>query len=118
MATSRYSRTENQQLADRDYKEVYPEKFDDRRKFFINKIATLNIRYPTFDDILAIDYEDYVWSLGDRYYKLAQTYYGDTRYWWVIAWFNKKPTESHLKVGDIVRIPKSIDTLLSTMGYW
>ena len=55
--------------------------------------------------------------MGDRYYKLADGYYGDSRYWWIIAWFNKKPTESHIKVGDIIRVPTSLGDILSAMGY-
>ena len=55
--------------------------------------------------------------MGDRYYKLAASFYGDARYWWIIAWFNKKPTESHIKVGDIIRIPTSLGDILAAMGY-
>lgn len=114
---SRYNRTEIQRLDDLDYKGVYREKFNQNRKLFLRKLQTINIDYPTFDDMLEIDYENYVWTLGDRYYKLASAFYGNANYWWVIAWFNKKPTESHLKVGDVVRIPKSLSDVLTAMGY-
>ena len=114
---SRYNTTEEQELRDIDYKRVYFEKFDKGRKQFIKKIATLNIDYPTFDIVSSIEYENYVWALGDRYYKLSAAFYGDPTYWWVIAWFNKKPTESHLKVGDVIRVPKSLGSILSAIGY-
>ena len=55
--------------------------------------------------------------MGDRYHKLAEAYYGDATYWWVIAWFNKKPTESHISPGDVIRIPTSLGSILSAMGY-
>jgi len=114
---SRYNRTEIQNLSDLDYKKVYKEKFDSNRKQYLRKLQTINIDYPTFGDLLDIDYENYVWTLGDRYYKLSANFYGDPNYWWVIAWFNKKPTESHLKIGDVIRIPKSLGEILTAMGY-
>ena len=54
---------------------------------------------------------------GDRLDNLAYEFYGDPRYWWVIAWFNKKPTESHCSLGDIIRIPKPIGQVLTSLGY-
>ena len=30
----------------------------------------------------------------------------------VIAWFNKAPTESHVKIGSVVSIPKPIQRVL------
>ena len=103
--TSRYSKTRPQELNDLQYKQVYPEKFENYRKSYLLKKETLNINYPTFNDVLGFDYEIHVWGVGDRYYKLASRYYGDPTYWWVIAWFNKKPTESHIEVGDFIRVP-------------
>lgn len=114
---SRYNKTDNQNLRDLDYKAVYRDKFDNNRKEFISKIATINIEYPSFDEMLSLDYDDYIWTLGDRYYKLASKYYGDPTYWWIIAWFNKKPTENHIKIGDVIRVPTSLGDVLTAMGY-
>jgi len=33
--------------------------------------------------------------------------------WWVIAWFNKTPTEFHLKPGVALAIPKPLETILT-----
>ena len=33
--------------------------------------------------------------------------------WWVIAWFNQAPTESHLVIGDTIEVPISIEQALS-----
>lgn len=117
MAISRYAKTNTQDLNDRDYKEVYNEKFDNYRRKFISKKETLNLDYPTFNEVLAYRFELHVWSLGDHYYKLAERYYGDPNYWWVIAWFNKKPTEGHVKAGDIIRIPTPLGQVLTDIGY-
>tara|TARA_R110001592_G_scaffold153162_3_gene381285 strand:- start:2735 stop:3085 length:351 start_codon:yes stop_codon:yes gene_type:complete len=114
---SRYERTEEQNLNDLDYKSVYTEKFDKNRRSYIPIIQTININYPTFEEMLELDYVDRVWTMGDRYHKLAEIYYGDPTYWWVIAWFNKKPTESHIKPGDVIRVPTSLGSILSVMGY-
>ena len=115
--TSRYDNTENQILSDLDYKRVYSDKFNKGRKQFIPKIASINIEYPTFDEILDLEFADHVWSMGDHYYKLADLYYGNSRLWWIIAWFNKKPTESHIEIGEIIRVPKSVGSILSAMGF-
>ena len=63
------------------------------------------------------DTTTHIWKLGDRYHKLASEYYADSELWWVIASYNKKPTEFHLKAGDIVYIPMPLETVLYYMGY-
>jgi len=37
--------------------------------------------------------------------------------WWLIAWFNRSPTEAHNKVGDIILIPAGVEELLSLFNY-
>lgn len=117
MAISRYSNIDTQQLEDTDYKRVYSDKYDNNRKKYISKKATLNLEYPSFDEVLEFDYDVHVWKLGDRYYKLAERFYGNASYWWVIAWFNKKPTEQHVGVGDLIRIPLPIGQVLTSLGF-
>jgi len=55
----------------------------------------------------------YVWKAGDRYWKLANEFYGDPKLWWVIAWYNEKPTEGHVKPGSILYIPLPVGKILS-----
>ena len=57
------------------------------------------------------------WKLGDKYWKLATTHYGDPKMWWLIAWYNETPTEAHLKQGDLVLVPKPVDKVLSYFNY-
>jgi len=57
----------------------------------------------------------HIWTLGDRYYKLAHQHYGESQYWWVIAWFNKKPTEAHLSLGDVVYVPLPLSRILNLL---
>jgi len=46
---------------------------------------------------------------------LASKYYGDPKQWWVIASFNRTPTESHVKIGDLIRIPLSLADALQVI---
>ena len=55
----------------------------------------------------------HVWKAGDRYWKLANQYYGDSKLWWVIAWYNEKPTEGQIKEGTVLFIPTPIDRVLA-----
>jgi hypothetical protein len=54
----------------------------------------------------------HLWKTGDRLYKLAATYYGRPQLWWVIAMYNNRPTEGHIKLGDTIVIPTPIEQLL------
>ena len=53
-----------------------------------------------------------VWNQYQKFYKLANEYYGDPKFWWIIAKFNNKPTEFHVNDGDILYIPLPLDTML------
>jgi len=92
---------------------LYKKFFEDRNVKFIRQYRTPELDYPTPDQIRQLTVLSHVWKSGDRYYKLAFQYYGNAKYWWVIAWFNKKPTEGHLKIGDVIRIPSPLDKLLN-----
>ena len=50
---------------------------------------------------------------SDNVESLAEKYYGLSSYWWLIAWYNEKPTESHFAVGDIVLIPTPFQRMIS-----
>jgi len=72
---------------------------------------------PTFNEITAekvqrLQRERHIWKPGDRLYKLANQYYGDPEMWWVIAWYNQKPTDSHYKLGQTVLVPVPLDEIL------
>ena len=59
-----------------------------------------------------VGYEFHIWNTGDRFSKLAAEHYGDPTLWWVIAYFNKKPTDGHVKVGDQILIPEDISLVM------
>jgi len=54
---------------------------------------------------------------GKRIDNLAYEYLGDGRYWWVIALLNglNTPFDDDLIVGKIIRIPSSINNILSIL---
>jgi len=60
---------------------------------------------------------NHIWGTGDRYFKLADEYYSDATMWWVIAFYNQKPTESHVKLGDVIYIPTPLESILYSIGH-
>lgn len=82
-----------------------------------DKQVTFNT-IPNMGSVRESDYDSltiryHTWKQGDKLYKLADTYYGDSSLWWLIAWFNKKPTDALFALGDTVEIPFPIQNALS-----
>jgi nucleoid-associated protein YgaU len=95
-----------------------PKRFSRRYKF-VNYEAGVTTQYstPTIFRITqaqrrSLTEVPHIWKTGDRFYKLAATYYGRPQLWWVIAMYNNKPTEGHVKLGDVITIPTPIEQLL------
>ena len=114
MAISRYKNLHIINNSDVDYRKQFSTRYDNRNS--LQHYETQALEYPTFDDIRQIETANHMWSLGDRYYKLSATHYGNPKYWWVIAWFNKKPTEQHVEIGDIIKIPLPLRDALEAYG--
>ena len=114
MAISRYSQISSFFNNDLDYKHVFTKRYGLKKGIVM--LETNELEYPDFMDILQLEMRTHIWTMGDRYYKLANLYYGDPQYWWIIAQFNKKPTEHHVKMGDLIRVPVPLSDVLSYMG--
>ena len=93
------------------------------QKIYYNYLRRRNIKRlefyttPTLESLTneekaQIEVEGHYWARGDRYYKIALEYYSDASYWWVIAWFNRRPTEGHIKIGDYIEIPINLQDIL------
>lgn len=95
--------------------ELYEDTFRRRGVKFVKQYSTPNFRFPTINDTNKFQTIKHVWKTGDKYYKLADQYYGDSRDWWIIAKYNLKPTESHIQIGDIIEIPIPLVTILNYM---
>tara|TARA_A100001391_G_C4861576_1_gene222651 strand:- start:112 stop:438 length:327 start_codon:yes stop_codon:yes gene_type:complete len=50
---------------------------------------------------------EHVWSKTDKLHLLSLKYYGSINFWWVIGIANKKPTDGHYTIGDVVYIPSN-----------
>ncbi len=88
--------------------EEYKNLLDKRGVKKIEQYETLEkdvYEQEAYDSIETINY---VWKYGDMYWKLSSRFYGNPKHWWVIASFNKRPTESHNKIGDTLKIPISL----------
>ena len=95
--------------------EIYEELLEERGVSFIRHYGTANLSHPTAEQRKTLERVGHIWRVGDRFYKLAYKHYGDAKYWWVIAWYNKKPTESHLEIGDVIKIPQPLYKVLGYM---
>lgn len=97
---------------------------DNVYKDFLDKTGTSNVDHyglimfgdPLQEDFLEqISVSEHVYSLGDTLAKIAAKQYGDARLWWVLAWFNTKPTDLHCELGEIIYAPHPIDEVTNQM---
>ena len=72
--------------------------------------------HPSAADMASLSLTPHRWILGDKFYKLAHKHYGESEYWWVIAWFNQTPTEAHVDLGDLLYVPAPLDDVLDIYG--
>jgi hypothetical protein len=94
---------------------MYRELLQERGRVYITHYGTPTMRYPTAQEMSTLTMIGHIWTIGDRFYKLAHKHYGMSKLWWVIAWFNRTPTEAHLSLGDVVNIPKPLDSVLEML---
>ena len=92
---------------------LYNDFFAERNINHISQYDTPKIPYLDVDVRTKCSSVTHLWRLGDRYYKLADRYYDDPTYWWVIAWYNQRPLETDINIGGVVHIPLPLDDVLS-----
>lgn len=95
--------------------DVYEELRNKRGVKKISHYATSKFRSLTLEEHSELSVVTHTWVVGDRLYKLSHKHYGTTEYWWMIAKFNGKPTESHIKIGDKIRIPLPLNKALALL---
>ncbi len=113
MALSRYKDSVEFVNATEGYKKVFKERYGERG---IRQLPITSLKYPTQQEYDDIEVANVVWKQGDRFYKIAAEFYSSPEFWWVIAWFNKKPTEQHVKLGEVILVPLFLDEVLSIFG--
>ena len=96
--------------------EAYESLREQRNVKTMRQYFTPDLKHPTPSDIAKLTTAAHTWKSGDRFFKLAHKYYNDSSLWWVIAWFNQTPTESHLQIGDVIEIPTPLERALSVLG--
>lgn len=65
------------------------------------------MRTKIFDkvDIASLDLIKYIWKKDDNLFKLANRFYSNKNYWWLIAYVNNKPTDAHFEIGEEILVP-------------
>jgi hypothetical protein len=96
--------------------EMFQEHFDKRDVNFINQYTTPVFGFADEDTEYNIDEHKHIWQQGDRLYKLAYEHYSDPELWWIIAWYNQKPTEADYIVGEVISIPTPLNEVMKIIG--
>ena len=81
----------------------------------IRMYETPRIYNPSVGERASLTTINHLWKLGDRFYKLAAKYYGEPKYWWVIAQYNGMPTEADVYPGDVLSIPTNLEQALNVL---
>jgi hypothetical protein len=96
--------------------ELYENLLDKRDVNYIRQYGTPSRKALTLKQITSLTKTRHIWVTGDRFYKLSMRYYGSIQYWWVIAQFNQKPTDSHVSPGDLIYVPLPLQDILRYYG--
>ncbi len=91
----------------------YKKVLHDRDREYIDQYATPELKHLSEEETAQLSFEPVTWQFGERYFKLAHKYYGDSRYWWVIAHVNQKPTEFDIQMGETIYVPLPLDRVLA-----
>ena len=91
--------------------------FEKRGVKKIKQYSTPFFKAFSREEYNSVRYKKHYWTNGDRYWKLANEYYGDPKLWWVIAWYNQKPNEGMVKPGVVVFVPQPLQKVLTYFNY-
>jgi hypothetical protein len=96
--------------------EIYKEALSNRGLSQIKHFEMSKLKYPTIEEMQDLQMVGYTWSQEDRLWKVAAKYYGNASLWYIIGWFNKTPTDFHIKVGSTIYIPFPIEKVMKYLG--
>lgn len=91
--------------------DLYSKKLEERGMKLFRHFSKMKLSNVTSDDMKNLTILDHIFVTGDSLAKLAYKYYGDVRYWWIIAVFNKKPIDNLIKLGDTIHIPMPLEEI-------
>ncbi len=89
--------------------ELYKKKLKDRGIKSFRHFSKMKMSKVSPEDMGTLTIIDHIFTTGDSLSKLAFKYYGDTRYWWILAVFNEKPIDNLIKIGDTMHIPLPLE---------
>ena len=96
-------------------KEQYDKLFESRGVRQVIQYRSPSAKYISDEMLAKIECHNITWFSGLSFERLASEFYGDPKLWWVIAGFNRKPTESHVEMGEVIRVPKSLADALQVV---
>jgi len=102
----------NNRSTKRNNSELYEEILEGRDLKQVDHYRTPAFEQLTLANRYSVQNIHHIWSVGDRYWKLAEKHYANPGLWWVIAWYNQKPTDAHVKIGDSIAIPLPLNRAL------
>lgn len=114
MAFSRYNKRSVLTNSEEIYKKFLEKKGIKNISHYNTPIFYLDDSLPQYD----FKFHEVYWKDGDRLYKLSKEYYNSVNFWWVIGFFNQKPTDLHFQPGDLVLIPYPLEEFLSFIGVY
>jgi len=82
----------------------------------VRHYSTPILRNPSVRQRAKMMTDKHMWKYGDRLYTLADKYYSDASFWWVIAWWNGYALEADIKIGAILTIPLDISAAIKVLG--
>ena len=96
-----------------NFNEMYRDILEEREVPYIKHYVTPIMSRITKKQRGSLAKTQHIWKTGDKFYKLANKYYGSPNYWWIIAWYNHAPTEAHVKPGRTLLIPLPLEKIIS-----
>ena len=99
----------------RNEEDLYEDTFRERGVKHIDHYPTATLHHPEAAELRGIEFTSHIWKVGDRYSKLAHKYYGDSKLWWILAWYNQLPTDSHPELGQVIYIPLPLNKILAAL---
>ncbi len=114
MPYSRYDKIQNVKNSDFDYKKVFSSRYG--LSDFIVQKKRMGLEYPDYEKISSLIFAYETWQIGSRLHKFSEKYYNNPSYWWLIGFYNKKPIDANYSIGDIVKIPVSLEEAYFALG--
>ena len=110
MGISRYNK--RFEYKNKNFSYMFSNIFKKRGQRAIVQYSTAELKYPTAAQIEQLQIVSVIWKAGQKYFKLAEQYYGDPQYWWIIGWYNGKPLEVDIRAGQIIQVPTPLELIL------